>query len=507
MSQIDCLLISPDSSLKAYQGLSQKYSAIEPPTWSLLLAESCRSKGFKVAILDCCAEKLTLSAAVERIRDIKPRVALFVVYGQNPNAGSTSMIGATELASSLYLKDESIHISFVGSHISALPKEVLKLKFVSTILLNEGVYALHNLLKARLPEELFKVKGIGWKKNEELILNDPEKIVPQERMDIDLPGYSWDLLPFKSKPLDLYRSHVWHGDFNEEIRTPYAAIYTSLGCLYGCDFCMINILNREDNSDDISSADSRIMRFWSVDWVLRQLQELHDLGVTTIRISDEMFLLNQRYYVPICEGIIKRGLKLHMWVYSRVDTVREKLLDLIYKAGIKWVALGIEAGSQFVRKEISKGSFKDTNIREIVSLVRSYNISVIANYIVGFPDDNYSSMTNTLNLALELNTEMINIYPCQALPGSPLYNISKSEGKDLPNKYEEFAFLSYDSKPLSTKYLTNAQVLEFRDYFWQTYFTNPAFLELVEQKFGLKQRLNVESMATFKLKRALLSKV
>ena len=41
---MDLLLINPDSSAKAYQGLSEVYSAIEPPTWSLLLAESCRSK-------------------------------------------------------------------------------------------------------------------------------------------------------------------------------------------------------------------------------------------------------------------------------------------------------------------------------------------------------------------------------------------------------------------------------------------------------------------------------
>ena len=35
-------------------------------------------------------------------------------------------------------------------------------------------------------------------------------------------------------------------------------------------------------------------------------------------------------------------------------------------------------------------------------------------------------MQQTLDLALELNTEMVNMYPCQALPGSPLYNTAKS---------------------------------------------------------------------------------
>ena len=102
------------------------------------------------------------------------------------------------------------------------------------------------------------------------------------------------------------------------------------------------------------------------------------------------------------------------------------------------VGSGIEAGSQFVRKEISKGSFEDVNVREIVDQIRSYDINVIANYIVGFPDD-YSSMTAT-NLALELNTEMVNVYPCQALPGSPLHLRAKSEKIQLPSLSKNMHF-------------------------------------------------------------------
>ena len=253
---MDCLLVHSNSAKKAYQNLSNKFSGIEPPTWSLLLAESCRSRGFEVNILDCCAENLSSEEALKRINELKPRVTLFVVYGQNPNAGTTSMIGASELANELYNAEVGTHISFVGSHISALPKEVLELKCVDSVLLNEGVYALWNLLSCDLSEQdLKKVKGIGWKDNSNtLIINDPERIVPQERMDIDLPGYAWDLLPMKEKPFDLYRSHVWHANFNESMRSPYAAIYTSLGCVYGCEFCMINILNRTDNSENISAT-------------------------------------------------------------------------------------------------------------------------------------------------------------------------------------------------------------------------------------------------------------
>ena len=202
-NNLDCLFVHSDSSAKAYQSLSGKYSGIEPPTWSLLLAESCRSKGFRVGILDCCAENLGYEQASKRIQEINAKVTLFVVYGQNPNAGTTSMIGATGLAKCVYDSGVETKIGFVGSHVSAFPKSVLELNYIDFVLLNEGVYALWNLLKTDLAyEDLRNIKGIGWKDNDKnIIINKPEGIVPQERMDIDLPGYAWDLLPMKKKSI------------------------------------------------------------------------------------------------------------------------------------------------------------------------------------------------------------------------------------------------------------------------------------------------------------------
>jgi radical SAM superfamily enzyme YgiQ (UPF0313 family) len=506
---MQALFVIPDSSAQAYQGLAKIYSAIEPPTWALLLAESCRSKGFEVGILDCDAEKLTLTQSLNRIEALKPRLVVLVVYGQNPNSGTTSMIGALALASGIKDAQLNTKICFVGSHTSALPMEVLSHKCVDIVLLNEGVYALHNLLKSNLDQDLANIKGIGYKKNGPAgfvipTLNPPQSVVPQERMDEDLPGYAWDLLPFFEKPLDLYRAHFWHADFSHDKRTPFAAIYTSLGCSFGCDFCMINIVNRVDSSDGINSADSKGMRFWSPAWVGRQMRKLADLGVKTLRISDEMFFLNKKYYKPILQQAIDQDFGFNMWTYSRIDTVRHDALELFKRAGVNWLALGVEAGNQMVRQEVSKGSFKEVNIRDVCNSINDAEINIISNYIFGFPGDTRETMQETLDLALELNTEMANMYPCQALPGSPMYYAAKKNGWALPDSYEGYGFLTYESQPLPTKSLSAAEVLKFRDDAWQKYFTNPAYLSLVERKFGSQEKINIEDMARIPLKRRLL---
>jgi anaerobic magnesium-protoporphyrin IX monomethyl ester cyclase len=508
--KLDALFINPDSSANAYQGLAATYSAIEPPTWSLLLAESCRSKGFGVGILDCDAERLSLEVSVNRINELNPKLAVFVVYGQNPNSGTTSMIGAVALAKALKQEHGSdLKICFVGSHTSALPMEVLAFDCVDIVLSNEGVYALHNLLMSNLQSDLAHIKGIGYKRSGPggfpiPTLNPPEKVVPQERMDQDLPGYAWDLLPYRQKPLDLYRAHFWHAEFSHEKRTPFAAIYTSLGCQFACDFCMINIVNRTDNDDHIDASHSKGMRFWSPEWVMREMEKLSRLGVHTLRISDEMFFLNRRYYVPILEGIVERGYDFNMWTYSRVDTVRKDALELFKRAGVNWLALGVEAGNQMVRQEVSKGSFKEVNIRDVCNTITDAGIYIISNYIFGFPEDTMETMQQTLDLALELNTEMANMYPCQALPGSPMHQIARKNGWKLPDSYEGYAFLSYDAQPLPTKHVSAADVLKFRDQAWQQYFTNPAYLSLVESRFGETERHNIEDMSKIHLKRKLL---
>ena len=65
-----CFLIS-SSAKKSYQKLSKTYSAIEPPTWALLLAQSSRSVGFKVSILDANAENLSDEDVLNRINKLK----------------------------------------------------------------------------------------------------------------------------------------------------------------------------------------------------------------------------------------------------------------------------------------------------------------------------------------------------------------------------------------------------------------------------------------------------
>ena len=162
----DCCFLVSSNSKKSYQKLSETYSAIEPPTWALLLAQSCRSVGFKICIIDANAENLSHEDITKRLENLKPRIVCLVVYGQNVNAGTTNMRGAVDVTN--FLKDKKVPfpIAFIGSHVQALPIETLKKeKNIDIVFTNEGVYALRNLLELKnfSADKLINIKGIAYR--------------------------------------------------------------------------------------------------------------------------------------------------------------------------------------------------------------------------------------------------------------------------------------------------------------------------------------------------------
>ena len=502
---LDILFIHPNASKKIYQGLSNDHSAIEPPIWAGMLANHCRNKNFNVQILDCEVEKLDYLTSVKEIIKIKPRIACFVVYGQQPSASSQNMEGAIATSEELKLSDPEIKTLFVGGHVSALPNETLtNEKSIDFIALNEGVYAISNLLKIEnLNDEKYlnKVKGIGFRnKDNQIVINESEIIVPKKLLDIDLPGIAWDLLP----PLKKYRTAGWHSWSNNSEKQPFAALYTSLGCPYTCSFCMINIINRTDSSENISSQDSNIFRWWSPEFIIRQFDYFAKQGVKNIKIADELFVLNPNHFMKICDMIIERKYNFNIWAYSRIDTCKPEYLDKLKKAGVNWLGLGIENPSSVIRKEVHKDAFKNVKIIDIINSIRNAGINVAANYIFGLPEETKESLEFTYNFAEETNTEMVNFYSAMAYPGSPLYLESKKKNIILPKTYSGYSQHSYDTQNLPSANLSASEILAFRDKAWNKYHTNSKYLKLLESKFGMNAINNLKATTKIKLKRKLL---
>ena len=270
---------------------------------------------------------------------------------------------------------------------------------------------------------------------------------------------------------------------------------------------MINLINKSDDNERGIASNYNMMRHWPVDLVVDEIKRLIELGVYTIRITDEMFLLNRKYYIPLIEKLIELNVedRLRFWSYSRIDTVpNPEILVKLRKAGFRWLCLGIESGNRSIRLEIAKGKFQQVDVHRVVKQIEDAGINVMANYIFGLPGDTEETINETFDLSVELNTLGWNTYAAMALPGSALYAEANASGIRVPREYNEFSFHSYETVPLPTKSMAASEVLRLRDEKFKEYFSRAKFLRKIEQNFGASARKNIIDMVKVSLRRKII---
>jgi anaerobic magnesium-protoporphyrin IX monomethyl ester cyclase len=500
MKEIDVLYIHPNGSGIIYQELSNKYSAIEPPIWAALLAKNSINHGHQTKILDCEAERFDTERSANAAVALSPRLYAIVVYGQQPSASTQNMVGASALIKSIKEKDANSKILLLGLHPSAVSRKTILEEQCDFVCQGEGPYTINRLLQIDMNslDDLKTVPGLWYRVGGDICFTKPAPIISQDDLETVLPGMAWELLP-----MDKYRTSNWHAMTNNNEKQPFASLYTSLGCPFSCSFCCINAPFGNNNLENWDYGRNKF-RFWKPEFIIEQFDMLHKMGIKNIKIADEMFVFNKNHFLRLCELIIDRKYDFNIWAYARIDTVKEEYLETLKKAGVNWLALGIESGNKDVRKDVIKGKFTELNIKDLIKKIQDHGINVIGNYIFGLPEDNVDTMQETLQMALDLNCEFSNFYCTMAYPGSQLYIEALKNKWTLPENYVGYSQHSYEARPLDTKYISAKEVLKFRDSAFQIYYSDKMYLDSVERKFGLETREDIEEMTKIKLKRQLL---
>lgn len=483
----DIVLINPGNRKQVFQDLGLSAAAVEPPFWIAVIAAYLRGKGFSVAIIDSNAENLTPEETAAHTKEYAPLMTAVIVYGSQPSASTQNMPSAGSICKAL--KDVFLpNIILAGLHPSALPEQTMREESCDFVAEGEGILTIEKMLMQLKNGRISPhgIKGLWFRENG--VIKHNERFPMIQNLDAFLPVGAWDLLP-----MHLYRAHDWHCFDDIEHRMPYGAIYTSLGCPFNCSFCCIN-----------APFGKHGIRYRSPERVLEEIDLLvTKYKIKNLKIVDELFILKKDHYMPIINDIIERGYDLNMWVYARVDTIDFDVLPTLKKAGVNWFALGIESANQNVREEVTKNMRKD-DIKSVVRKIQEAGIRVIGNYIFGLPTDTMETMRETLDLAKDLNCEYGNFYSVMAYPGSRLYDEAAAKTPELlPPSWSAYSQHSFDCTPLANENLSAAQILKFRDDAFVEYFTNPAYLNMLEKMFGIPVRQHIESMTKLCLKRKL----
>lgn len=469
--ELDLLLVFPNNRRRAYGTLAADIAAITPPVQSGLTAAYVRERGHAVGLIDADAREWLPERVGQEVAARRPR--LVMVSTDHVNSGDvTKMAAACETVAAIHAAAPGVPVLLEGVVPTAYPRWMLEDEHADYVCQGEPYEPVVKLLEklqaegagARVgPKE---IPGIWARYGDEIVESVRAPMHPKADT---LPLAAWDLMP----PSD-YRAHHWHCFDRLDQRSPYASVFTNLGCPYGCTFCSVNVVAGGPN-----------FRTHSPEYVMKELTLLNrQYGVRNIRLLDNVFTIRLDLVEELCDRIIAAGLDLNFWAYARVESVRNPdILRKMRRAGVRWLAYGIEAAHERVRAAVDKPSNPEV-IEQAVEWTKEAGIWIVGNFIFGLPEDDAASMQMSLDMAKRFNFEWANFYCAMAYPGTRLYDQVRAAGVELPRDWSAYGQYSPNARPLATKYQSAREVLAFRDAAFREYFGSPRYQQMVEKTFG-----------------------
>jgi anaerobic magnesium-protoporphyrin IX monomethyl ester cyclase len=330
------------------------------------------------AIIDnyCTYEKY-LSKLSDKIDTFKPDYVSITIY----SATRVSSYQCIELC-----RERNIRVVVGGIHASAMPKQLHEKYPDIQIVVGEGERAL-----------LAIVSGC-----EDSILHYP--------LIEDL-----DKLPFPDHDTFLM----------ENPGQTTAVMLTSRGCpmVPACSFCSLpSISNRKYRTRSVENV------FEEIVYLKTKYPFVCDIG-----LQDDAFMMNNERVIALCKMLVDAGIKLDFWVSGRVKPITDEVLYWMDKAGMHFIAIGLETGNPEMLERAHK-KIKLEDVEYFFKLAAKYpKIRVNTYLMTGLPGETWETVNTTIKFVNSLQKIKYDLIfdatPTFVYPGTELYELTKQAGQ------------------------------------------------------------------------------
>jgi radical SAM superfamily enzyme YgiQ (UPF0313 family) len=217
-----------------------------------------------------------------------------------------------------------------------------------------------------------------------------------------------DVLPFPRWDLMAERKRRWRVPFAGRPIGGAFPLLASRGCPEFCTYCPHRIL-----------AGYRSRSVGNI------LDELTHLSSTYPRpyvvFRDPLFSNDRDRVLGLCDGILSRGLDLTFECETRLDRLDPELLTMMHRAGLRAISFGVESMSPAILKKAGRRPIPEAHQRLIVNHCRSLGIVTAAFYVLGFLEDDWDSISATIEYAVALSSTVAQFKILTPYPGTPLW--------------------------------------------------------------------------------------
>ncbi|MCA9581879.1 MAG: radical SAM protein [Myxococcales bacterium] len=213
--------------------------------------------------------------------------------------------------------------------------------------------------------------------------------------DLDeLPFPRWDEFPFGQYRYAL----LSHG-------APTLPVSGVRGCAFGCGYCPFRVTSKFRQRKPERVTDE-----------VRYLKTRY--GARGISFRDPLFNLDKERVLELADRLTP--LNVRFSAEMRADRIDEESLVALQRAGLRSMEIGVESVNVDMLRAEKRSPPSITQVEEVVSLAKGLGIRVIANFVMGLPEDTEPQIRETVAWAKRLNPFAVQFTVATPYPGTTL---------------------------------------------------------------------------------------
>ncbi|RKY30181.1 MAG: hypothetical protein DRP68_06390, partial [Candidatus Omnitrophota bacterium] len=341
-----------------------------------------------------------------------------------------------------------------GVHASIAPRDVVKTKLYDAVFIQDGEKSLCSFIEEVSYGEgnLAKVRGIWYISEDNKVHFTGEPEYPNLN-EIDLS------IGFKKVDFSKYILEFPYFGGEKTVH-----LITSRGCPYSCKFCTIK---------KVWSRKYRYMEAPKIVEIMKFLRK--EYGINNFNLDDDIFTFDRERVIKLCQLILQdEALQNIRWkITTRADRLDEELLKMMYKAGLRYIAIGLETVDPSVLKAVDK-RLDLKSVEDVVKVAHELGIKVRYFLMIGLPYQTKESIERTIEFIRKTQPDEAHIATFVPYPGTEMGDNPEKFGirilnRDLTQyymrdwrKFTDFGEEEEKEPLIETRWMSREEIKEMR---------------------------------------------
>jgi radical SAM superfamily enzyme YgiQ (UPF0313 family) len=280
----------------------------------------------------------------------------------------------------------------VWGGIDTLADPERALRSADVICRGEGEEAMLELVEAlEHGRDWRSIANLWVRHGDRMTRSDPRPPV----QDLDqLPYPDYDL----SHAYSIYDNKLVTGRFPEGSQLNYYyVIITARGCPYHCTYCCSPAIKAYYEGHKFY----RRRRVETVIDELKRQKQARGDSLLFVGIHDDVFTIQPQWIAEFCAAY-KREIGLRFWCYTFPTVTRRDMMEQLRDAGLDYVIIGLQSGSQRVLSEVFHRKTPRQSILDAMTILTDLGIRVVIDLIGSNPFETEADRRETFDLLQSL---------------------------------------------------------------------------------------------------------